>query len=75
MGGLLKTCSSRHAAELSRLGWTVDYQFFAGEDQQPYEIGLLWERSGEPVYPSKNTDRWLTPEGEPPLISRRLKRH
>jgi len=73
--GLLRTASSRHAAELVRLGWTVEYQFFWGEDEEPYEIGLRWERNDVPLRPSDDGSQWITPEGVYRLASRREMRH
>ena len=73
--GLLRTASNRHAAELVRLGWTVEYQFFWSEDEEPYEIGLRWEGDGATPRPSDDPTRWATPEGAHRLASRREVRH
>lgn len=75
MSGLQRTGSTRHAMELARLGWTVEYQFFWGEDTEPYEIGLRWNGDGEPKRPSPNSAEWITPEGAYPLKSSREMRH
>jgi len=73
--GLLRTGSSRHAAELARLGWTIEYQFFSGEDEEPYEIGLRWTAAGDPLYPSNDVSLWATSEGLHRLESEREMRH
>lgn len=72
---MLRTGSTRHAAELARLGWTVEYQFFWGEDTEPYEIGLRWDGDGDPVLAGQSTDNWLTPEGIYLLNGEREMRH
>ena len=73
--GLLRTGATRHAAELQRLGWTVVHQFYAPGDDEPYEIGLVWEREGEPARPSENAADWVTPPGSLTLITRARKSH
>ncbi|MBL8649731.1 MAG: hypothetical protein JNL35_04935 [Sphingopyxis sp.] len=75
MNGILRTGSSRHATELVRLGWTVEYQFFWGDDAEPYEIGLQWDDEDEPLRADQNADEWLTPEGVYRLKSEREQRH
>ena len=73
--GLLRTASSRHAAELVRLGWTVEHQFFWGDDEEPYEIGLRWTGDDVPPQPDDDASHWATPEGAHRLASRREMRH
>lgn len=73
--GLLRTGSTRHAAELVRLGWTVTHQFFWDNEDEPYEIGLRWDGAGEAVREAADPSAWLTPEGVYRLTSEREMRH
>jgi hypothetical protein len=59
--GMLRTGSSRHAAELQRLGWTFVSQY---PEEEPAEIRLVWKGEGEAPRPSSNPDEWGTPLGE-----------
>ena len=75
MSGLLRTASTRHAAELVRLGWVIEHQFFWGEDTEPYEIGLRWHSAGEPQRASQKPEDWITPAGTFQLLGGREMRH
>ena len=59
--GMLRTGSSRHAAELVRLGWTFVSQY---PEDQPAEIRLRWTGNGEPAQPNPDPSAWATPPGE-----------
>jgi len=73
--GLLRTHSSHHAAELVRLGWTVEYQFFWADQDEPYEIGLRWAGEGPKQHASTNAEEWLTPPGGYKLSAKRTSHH
>lgn len=59
--GMLRTGSSRHAAELVRLGWTFVSQY---PEDAPAEIRLRWIGDGEPARPHPDPSAWETPAGE-----------
>lgn len=65
--GMLRTGSTRHAAELVRLGWTFLSQY---PDDEPAEIRLRWEGEGEAPKPLDDRDSWETPQGEYDLRSK-----
>lgn len=59
--GMVRTGSTRHAAELKRLGWTFVSQW---PEDDPAEIRLIWRGEGEAPKPSENPNDWETPPGE-----------
>lgn len=59
--GMLRTGSTRHAAELQRLGWTFLSQY---PEDEPAEIRLVWKGEGEAPKPSADPDEWETPPGD-----------
>lgn len=59
--GMVRTGSTRHAAELQRLGWTFLSQY---PEEEPAEIRMRWEGEGEAPQPSENPDEWGTLPGE-----------
>lgn len=64
--GMLRTGSSRHAAELVRLGWTFVGQY---PEDEPAEIRLQWMGEGEPRTPHADPAEWGTPPGDYDLRS------
>jgi hypothetical protein len=41
---MAKAHSKRHALEFARLGWTLQTEFTARGDDEPYEYVFVWER-------------------------------
>jgi hypothetical protein len=46
-----KLHSKRLADDYVALGWQVTSEFRAADDDEPYEILIVWPGPGEPVYP------------------------
>ena len=52
-----KLHSKRLADEYVLAGWQVTLEFRASDDEEPYEIILVWPGPNDPVYPeSKRTE-------------------
>jgi len=63
--GMLRTGSSRHAAELMRLGWTFLSQY---PEDEPAEIRLRWDGEGEAPRPDADAANWVTEPGDYDLL-------
>lgn len=55
---LSKCCSSLAAREHLRLGWTLKHEFFAEDDDEPYEYIFEWLQESDPVNISQNSADW-----------------
>ena len=54
---MAKAHSNRHALELVRLGWTLQTEFFEGEDDEPCEYVLVRENEDHPP-PIEDPKNW-----------------
>jgi hypothetical protein len=55
---IAKAHSKRHAREFVRLGWTLQTEFRAHEDDEPYEYFFVWEKDEDPRPPNKDPKAW-----------------
>jgi hypothetical protein len=73
MPRMAKVHSEQHALELARLGWTLQTEFLALGDNQPYEYVFLWQEEGDPKIPDGDPNRWLGSGALPePTAGRRI---
>jgi hypothetical protein len=54
---MAKAHSKKHALELVRLGWTLQTEFFAPEDDEPCEYVFVWENEDNPL-PIQDPKYW-----------------
>jgi hypothetical protein len=52
---LAKVHSAKMADQYLRLGWTLQCEFYAEGDNEPYGYILEWQSSDEPISPVRNS--------------------